>query len=136
MREILFRGLRADNQGWVYGMLVHSFEGAHIIESDYFKPSNGQSPELIDIIPETVGQFTGLTDKNGVKLFEGDIFDIHQTVNGIRYFVIVSCIGGYDIRYYYDGKPQRKYEYSISELLDIGKTDKEIEVIGNIYENK
>lgn len=73
MRDIKFRGKRIDNGEWVYGHLVGSFEGYHIVASDYFKPSNDQSPELIDVDGKTVGQLTGLKDKNGKEGYHKDI---------------------------------------------------------------
>ena len=60
MREILFRGKRTDNGKWTEGFLV---DLCHIGNWVLCEP----------IHPETVGQFTGLTDKNGRKIFEGDI---------------------------------------------------------------
>lgn len=83
-------------------------------------------------------QYVGLKDKNGVEVYENDIIDIHQTVNGYNQFVIQYDNYKFSARYYNQKTKQILgwYQYDLDELFEINETEKEIEVVGNIYKNE
>lgn len=117
MREILFRAKRVDNDEWAYGDLLHLPNGDVVILSDkgYTK-----------VKPETVGQFTGLTDKKGKKIFEGDIVKATTGIEGYK-------------STYHSTIQEVKYNAEmcgIAVFLPFDNSDMvEIEVIGNLYDN-
>ena len=94
MREILFRGKRVDNGEWIEGFFAKSGDKTFILIDNDFAVGYVAMKE---VFPETVGQYTGVTDKNGRKIFEGDILE--GEISSIRGFVEYNFAqAGYYVR--------------------------------------
>ena len=95
MRKIKFRGQRVDNGEWAYGhiRIITVVQGKKYLMSDWFGND-------LEVKPESVGQFTGLTDKNGNEIYEGDII----TFDGITSFdkIIIGEVKYSEVRLRYE----------------------------------
>lgn len=124
MREILFRGKRIDNSEWETGSLIYASMGT---SEEQVGIADKMTAYHTPVIPETVGQYTGLTDKNGTKIFEGDILegDLEDNLDpGAKWRnVVVWEKFGWNCK-----------EGHVSQSID-GFDIKECEVIGNIHDN-
>lgn len=122
MREIKFRGKRLDNGEWLYGYLIR----LHGIPYIYPSPANNRWTSY-EVDPDTVGQFTGLLDKNGKEIYEGDI--ISERLKGHRKYQDAYQVMFVD--YQWCGKNGYGSCTSLSLFADFH----DIKVIGNIHDN-
>ena len=111
MREILFRGKSRDTGKWYQGDLV-TVAHKRFIDDDIVKER---------VIPESIGQYTGLTDKNGKKIFEGDILKGMGGLHRVYFDTSLACFEW--------AKINGNWKESFSGFAD------EYEVIGNIHDN-
>lgn len=129
MREILFRGKRIDNGEWAEGYYVPIGEYHYILTGRLeLVPYLGFEHFLVN--PETVGRFTGLTDKNGVKIFEGDIIKhtqvyLHGKVKSFGYVKWSTAYACWLAGGYTNGRAD----------MFLGDQSYKLEVLGNIYDN-
>lgn len=136
MREILFRGKRLDNGEWVEGFLVQAIGGGFWIDCYH----TAHMPTIYFVDPTTVGQYTGMTDKNGVDIFEGDIIRTHYANAHKADFVeqVVFHNGRFCALFQFpeNGKMWSGLADGISHLPQERMAYMEwCEVIGNIHDN-
>ena len=148
MREILFRGKEKESGKWIYGDLRHISDGHGGYILCIVDNTNGRNNDVtgVEVVPKTVGQYTGLTDKNGVKIFEGDIIEsVSRLVNSVG-----TPTGGTDIsryiiewgehkwvkkRFFCNTGDYWKKNNVLPEDLYPYTASRYCEVIGNIYDN-
>lgn len=128
-REILFRGKRTDNGEWGEGF-YEKYNGGDYLNVQTDKLNSGGYPirEFVEVIPETVGQYTGLRDKNGRKIFEGDIVVTNKFCTpDIKYIVEYDV----DIATYIGAHKQG----CVKHFTTFSGDADEFEIVGNIHDN-
>lgn len=126
-REIKFRGKRLDNGEWVYGYLCEDMNGDFSIQQIVHKVENGWAIPHRNFFsaPDTVGQYTGLKDKNGREIYEGDIISARGIILTVKY------IGGVFFACNVDSNIDKYPLYILCEW----ENESGCEIIGNIHDN-
>jgi hypothetical protein len=125
MREIICRGKRTDGGGWVEGSLIQEPHRTRI-----FTAKDDRSSSLHEVFPETVGQYINFNDKNGRKIFQGDLCmaggeetkSIREIYEGNEFgHIMIKCVD-----------KKKKESYFFAEMF----RSEDIEKVGNVYDNK
>ena len=123
MREILFRGKHSEKSRWDYGDLYMDHGRTYIASRDMMHGVRVHG----EVIPETVGQYTGLTDKNGTKIFEGDIVKLRLLAAKMEWKGVCEYrSGAFGLAWQYAGERYCTFA---------GTCNAEYEVLGNIHDN-
>ena len=115
MREILFKGKRIDDGAWVSGFYFFDTNGGHYIQHPFETIDGEHGYKSYEVDPETVGEFTGIKDYNGRRIFENDIV---KTMYGNG---VVSFSNG--------------HFYVFVKDWGVPPVDRFMTVVGNVYDN-